>query len=156
MARTLIGNVKGPKGDTGAAAGFGTPTASVDSNVGTPAVVVNASGPDTAKVFSFSFHNLKGERGAQGERGPQGNFSYTYETFYASVYPGFNSVRQAIDSFAQSNTYPCKTIIAIDYLPYYSTGEKFRTLPINFSATDLPNFSSDENNDDEIRVYYLN
>ena len=46
----------------GAAAGFGTPTASVDSNVGTPSV--SASGPDTAKVFTFEFHNLKGEAGA--------------------------------------------------------------------------------------------
>lgn len=61
-----------PKGDTGAAgqdgtdgtsAGFGTPTASVDANVGTPSVTITASGPDTAKVFDFAFHNLKGEPG---------------------------------------------------------------------------------------------
>ena len=53
-----------PKGADGTAAGFGTPTASVDSNVGTPSVSISASGPDTAKVFSFEFHNLKGETGA--------------------------------------------------------------------------------------------
>jgi hypothetical protein len=61
-----------PKGDTGAAgqdgtdgtsAGFGTPTASVDANVGTPSVTITASGPDTAKVFDFAFHNLKGDPG---------------------------------------------------------------------------------------------
>ena len=62
----------GPQGPTGAAAGFGTPTASVDSNVGTPSVTVTASGADTAKVFDFVFSNLKGETGATGPQGPQG------------------------------------------------------------------------------------
>ena len=62
----------GPKGETRAAAGFGTPTATVDANVGTPSVKVTASGGNTAKVFAFEFKNLKGEKGVQGERGPQG------------------------------------------------------------------------------------
>lgn len=68
--------IQGPKGDTGEAAGFGTPTAAVDNTSGTPAVTVQASGPDTAKVFSFSFTGLKGatgEQGPQGQTGPQGN-----------------------------------------------------------------------------------
>lgn len=56
----------GPQGPTGSAAGFGTPTASVDANVGTPSVTVTSSGPDTAKVFNFAFHNLKGEKGQDG------------------------------------------------------------------------------------------
>lgn len=90
MARILIGNVKGPKGDTGEtgpqgpqgaqgatgatgpAAGFGTPTASVDGTAGTPSVTVTASGPDTEKIFAFAFHNLKGEKGDTGATGPQG------------------------------------------------------------------------------------
>lgn len=55
---------QGPAGAAGAAAGFGTPTASVDANFGTPSVTVTASGPDTAKVFDFAFHNLKGEPGS--------------------------------------------------------------------------------------------
>lgn len=72
----------GAKGDTGdqgiqgipgVAAGFGTPTATVDDNVGTPGVTVQASGPDTAKVFSFAFANLKGETGAQGIQGEKGD-----------------------------------------------------------------------------------
>ena len=63
---------KGDKGNTGAAAGFGTPVASVDANIGTPSVTITASGPNTAKVFTFAFHNLKGETGAQGEQGIQG------------------------------------------------------------------------------------
>lgn len=56
----------GTPGAPGAAAGFGTPTATVDANVGTPSVEISASGPDTAKVFSFAFHNLKGEPGSGG------------------------------------------------------------------------------------------
>jgi hypothetical protein len=56
----------GTPGAPGAAAGFGTPTATVDTNVGTPSVEISASGPDTAKVFSFAFHNLKGEPGSGG------------------------------------------------------------------------------------------
>jgi len=55
-------NVGVPKGE---AAGFGIPTASVDSGTGTPTVTVTATGPDTAKQFSFEFHNLKGESGGR-------------------------------------------------------------------------------------------
>ena len=62
----------GEKGATGDAAGFGTPTASVDSNVGTPSVTVTSSGPDTAKVFDFAFKNLKGATGAKGDTGAKG------------------------------------------------------------------------------------
>lgn len=73
--KTLIGNVRGPKGEpgnTGASAGFGTPTASIDSNIGTPQVIITASGEDTSKVFDFQFKNLKGEPGAKGDTGEQG------------------------------------------------------------------------------------
>lgn len=90
MARILIGNVKGPKGDTGEtgpqgpqgaqgatgatgpAAGFGTPTASVDGNIGTPSVTVTASGSNTEKVFNFAFKNLKGAKGDKGDKGDTG------------------------------------------------------------------------------------
>ena len=63
---------QGPRGETGAAAGFGTPTATVDANVGTPSVTISASGANTAKVFNFAFKNLKGQKGDTGPRGPQG------------------------------------------------------------------------------------
>ena len=62
----------GPQGEPGVAAGFGTPTATVDGTTGTPSVEVQASGPDTAKVFAFTFSGLKGETGAQGVQGIQG------------------------------------------------------------------------------------
>lgn len=80
---------QGPKGDTGetgpagatgaagTAAGFGTPTATVDDTSGTPAVTVQASGPDTAKVFAFSFTGLKGEKGDTGAQGPKGDTGET-------------------------------------------------------------------------------
>ena len=63
----------GPQGIPGAAAGFGTPTATVDESTGTPGVEVTASGPDTAKVFTFTFTGLKGETGQTGNTGPKGD-----------------------------------------------------------------------------------
>ena len=62
----------GPAGAAGAAAGFGTPTATVDANTGTPSVTVTASGPNTAKIFAFAFKNLKGAKGDTGAKGQQG------------------------------------------------------------------------------------
>ena len=81
------GNIKGAtgeKGETGAngtdgqdgapgtSAGFGTPTATVDNNVGIPSVVVTATGENTSKVFNFEFKNLKGEKGDTGATGQDG------------------------------------------------------------------------------------
>nr|DAH41469.1 MAG TPA: Phosphodiester glycosidase [Caudoviricetes sp.] len=74
-------NLKGEKGDTGArgatgaAAGFGTPTATVDANTGTPSVTVTATGSNTAKVFNFAFRNLKGAKGDKGDSGGGGTLT---------------------------------------------------------------------------------
>lgn len=83
----------GAQGPAGAAAGFGNPTATVDAETGTPSVTVTASGPDTAKVFAFAFHNLKGEPGAAGAQGPEGpqgpaGPSYTLPSATTSVRGG--------------------------------------------------------------------
>ena len=54
-------NIMGP---TGAAAGFGTVTATADNTSSeTPSVDVQSSGPDTAKNFTFAFTGLKGNPG---------------------------------------------------------------------------------------------
>ena len=51
-------------GPPGAAAGFGTVTATADNTSSeTPSVDVQASGPDTAKNFAFAFTGLKGNPG---------------------------------------------------------------------------------------------
>lgn len=63
---------QGEKGANGTSAGFGTPTASVDANTGTPSVTITASGADTAKVFNFAFKNLKGANGTNGTNGKDG------------------------------------------------------------------------------------
>lgn len=58
-----------PKGDTGAAAGFGTPTATIQAldPDASPTVDIGSSGTDTSKVFTFAFGIPKGEQGDPGE-----------------------------------------------------------------------------------------
>lgn len=85
---------QGEKGDIGAAAGFGVPTITVDDTTGTPSATVEASGPDTAKVFTFAFSGLKGETGPQGEQGPQGT---TGERGPQGTAAGFGEATASVD-----------------------------------------------------------
>ena len=85
---------QGEKGDTGEAAGFGVPVITVDSTTGTPSATVSASGPDTAKVFTFAFSGLKGETGPQGEQGPQGE---TGKTGPQGTAAGFGEATASVD-----------------------------------------------------------
>lgn len=64
--------INGEDGAPGTAAGFGTPTATIDNNTGIPSVTVTASGNNTSKVFNFEFKNLKGETGPTGANGKDG------------------------------------------------------------------------------------
>ena len=69
---SLVAAINEALTSAGTAAGFGDPVATVDGNTGTPSVKVTASGPDTAKVFTFTFKNLKGAKGAKGDPGTAG------------------------------------------------------------------------------------
>lgn len=84
----------GATGPAGVSAGFGTPTATVDANTGTPSVTVSASGPDTAKVFSFAFKNLKGAKGDKGDTGAQGPAGPSY-TLPAATTSALGGVKMA-------------------------------------------------------------
>ena len=79
----------GPAGEDGAAAGFG----------GTPSVTVSASGPDTAKVFTFQFKNLKGEKGDSGAQGPAGP-SYTLPAANPTTLGGVKQAAAVADAAA--------------------------------------------------------
>lgn len=101
--------VKGDKGDTGAAAGFGTPTITVSPSTGTPSAQVTASGPDTAKVFAFSFSGLKGETGPKGAKGDTGDQGPKGDTGTGldikGTYESLEALRQAVQSPQQGDMY---------------------------------------------------
>lgn len=86
-----------PKGDTGAAAGFGAVTATADAtSSSTPSVTVSSSGPDTAKNFNFAFFGLKGTKGDKGDKGDSG--ASTAEEVSTDAIAGVDNVEDAISS----------------------------------------------------------
>lgn len=106
------------KGEPGEAAGFGTPTASIDSNVGTPSVTVTASGSNTAKVFNFAFKNLKGDTGAKGNTGTRGSrwnggTAITGTSTSATIFSGSGITDALVNDMylntSTGNVYKCST-----------------------------------------------
>lgn len=86
---------QGIAGETGLAAGFGTVSATIDSNIGQPSVSVFTAGPDTAKEFTFTFKNLKGEKGDKGDKGEPGSAaSITYPISVENGGTGTTSLSQ--------------------------------------------------------------
>ena len=55
---------------------------------------MSASGPDTAKVFAFTFSNLKGAKGDKGDPGPQGEPGPSY-TLPAATTGALGGVKMA-------------------------------------------------------------
>lgn len=94
-------SLRGPAGTNGAAAGFGTPTATVDANVGTPSVTVTATGSNTAKVFSFAFKNLKGAKGDKGDTG-KSSYQYAKEGGYTGTEDEFKALMGLAGTIAAS------------------------------------------------------
>ena len=83
---TVSKGEKGETGETGAAAGFGTPSVTVETlPAGSDATAsVAASGDNTAKVFNFNFGIPKGadgKNGTDGKAGADGVSSYTYVAY---------------------------------------------------------------------------
>ena len=124
-----------PAGEAGPAAGFGTPTATAESlpSGSSPEVSVQASGENTAKVFSFTFKIPKGpvgeqgEQGIQGEQGPKGEkgdtgFIDTVETLDPEA-PGYEA--GSIVTFG--TPVECYQVITTT-----STGETPETAPEKF------------------------
>lgn len=98
----------GADGADGAAAGFGTCTATVDNNTGVPSVEVQTSGPDTAKVFAFTFKNLKGAKGDKGDTGDTGPKGDPGEQGEAGI--GLTGSASAIESIATPESADAATI----------------------------------------------
>ena len=95
-----FGIPSGAKGDTGAAAGFGTPTATATTlDAGSDATVsVTSSGSNTAKVFNFTFGIPKGAQGLKGDTGSAGAKGDTGAQGPTGAAAGFGTPTASVDT----------------------------------------------------------
>ena len=141
----------GKMGNTGTAAGFGTPTASAKalSASAAPTVTVTASGTNTAKVFNFEFGIPKGDGGSGGS-------DIAYET--GTWTPSFNIPSEYIDYISGTYTLignQCTiegVIICSDAANLQNLGSikslRFSGLPFTAKNYQLTDIGEDEDNYD--------
>ena len=127
---------QGEKGADGAAAGFGTPTASTTGLAAgaAPTVSVTPSGPNTAKIFAFTFGIPKGDKGDTGAQGPKGDTGAKGETGAAGAAAGFGTPTASATELAEgaeptvtitpSGTNTAKVFDFVFGIPKGATGAK--------------------------------
>ena len=97
-------------GDQGKTGGFGQPTIEVDDTTGTPEASVTATGPDTEKIFHFSFSGLKGETGLKGDTGEAAGFGEITATVDNAVGAPEVEVETSGDDTAKNITFNFKNM----------------------------------------------